>query len=117
MRIVDFASAAVATNLIRLGENLHRAEGERVCSACRRPMPIAGTLGNQKLTRRELQLVDLVCLARLNKEIAYELHLSEGTVKEYLFRLFKKVGVRNRTELAIMALTRMAALTRTATAA
>jgi DNA-binding NarL/FixJ family response regulator len=115
MKTVDFAAAAGA-NKFRLETYFRTAEGGRVCSTCRTPIPTE-TLGIRNLTRRETQLVDLVCQARLNKEIAYELHLSEGTVKEYLFRLFKKVGVRNRTELAIMALTRMAALTRTATAA
>jgi DNA-binding NarL/FixJ family response regulator len=42
----------------------------------------------------------------MNKEIAHELHLSEGTVKEYLNRLFRKLDVTNRTELAIWALTK-----------
>jgi DNA-binding NarL/FixJ family response regulator len=47
----------------------------------------------------------LVCQAKLNKEIAYELHLAEGTIKEYLNRIFRKVGVTNRTELAVRSLT------------
>jgi two-component system nitrate/nitrite response regulator NarP len=42
--------------------------------------------------------------AKLNKEIAYELHLSEGTIKEYLHRIFRKLGVKNRTDLAIWSL-------------
>jgi len=33
------------------------------------------------------------------------LHLTEGTVKEYLNRIFRKVGATNRTELAIWAIT------------
>jgi len=41
----------------------------------------------------------------LNKEIAYELHLTEGTVKEYLNRIFRKVGATNRTDLAVWAIT------------
>jgi DNA-binding NarL/FixJ family response regulator len=108
MRTVEFASAAVVGSLFRLKEDFRTPEGERACSACREARPTAGTLGNRNLTRRELQLVDLICQAKLNKEIAYELQLSLGTVKEYLFQLFKKVGVRNRTELAILALTRTA---------
>ena len=44
--------------------------------------------------------------AKLNKEIAHELHLTEGTVKEYLNRIFRKLGMSNRTELAVWALTR-----------
>jgi len=42
--------------------------------------------------------------ARLNKEIAIALHLTEGTVKEYLNRIFRKVGARNRTDLAVWCL-------------
>lgn len=49
--------------------------------------------------------MQLVCRAKPNKEIASELHLSEGTIKEYLNRIFRKTGVKNRTELAVWALT------------
>jgi DNA-binding NarL/FixJ family response regulator len=58
----------------------------------------------RKLTFREKQIVDLVIQAKLNKEIAYELHLSEGTIKEYLHKVFRKLGVKSRTELAVWAL-------------
>jgi len=51
--------------------------------------------------------VDLVSQSKLNKEIAHELHLSEGTIKEYLHRIFRKLGTKNRTELAVFALTQM----------
>ncbi len=43
----------------------------------------------------------LIREAKANKEIAYELCLAEGTVKEYLHRIFRKLGVTNRTELAL----------------
>ncbi len=49
--------------------------------------------------------MDLVRQAKPNKEIAYQLHLSEGTVKEYLNRIFRKLDVSNRTELAVWAMT------------
>lgn len=48
--------------------------------------------------------MDLVRQAKANKEIAYELHLSEGTVKEYLNRIFRKLEVKSRTELAVWAM-------------
>lgn len=44
------------------------------------------------LTAREARLVRLLSCGLKNKEIATELHLSEGTVKVYLSRLFAKVG-------------------------
>lgn len=36
-----------------------------------------------------------------NKQIAFEMHLAEGTIKEYMNRAFRKAGVVNRTGLAI----------------
>jgi len=49
--------------------------------------------------------VELIRQAKANKEIAYELHLSEGTIKEYLNRIFRKLDIRSRTELVVWALT------------
>jgi two-component system nitrate/nitrite response regulator NarP len=46
----------------------------------------------------------LVRQAMANKEIAWQLHLSEGTVKEYLSVIYKKLGIQNRTELALWAM-------------
>ena len=60
---------------------------------------------HRHLTLREKQIVDLVRQAKLNKEIAYLLHLSEGTIKEYLNKIFRKLEVKNRTELAVWSLT------------
>ncbi len=57
------------------------------------------------LNGREKQLIGLIAQGKPNKVIAFELDLKQGTIKEYLFRIFKKVGVSNRTELAIWALT------------
>ena len=54
-----------------------------------------------ELSVRERQVADLIQLAKSNKEIAYELGLTIGTVKEYLFHIFRKLGVSNRTELAL----------------
>jgi len=42
----------------------------------------------------------------MNKEIAHELHLSEGTIKDYVNGIFRKLDLKNRTELAIWALTK-----------
>jgi DNA-binding NarL/FixJ family response regulator len=56
------------------------------------------------LTRREGQLVSLLSQGLKNKEIATALTISEGTVKVYLSRLFQKVGVKDRFELALFGL-------------
>ena len=56
------------------------------------------------LTRREAQLVSLLSQGLKNKEISTTLMISEGTVKVYLSRLFEKVGVKDRFELALYGL-------------
>ena len=55
----------------------------------------------QKLSVREEQVAALIQQAKSNKEIAYELSLTIGTVKEYIYHIFRKLGVKNRTELAL----------------
>jgi DNA-binding NarL/FixJ family response regulator len=62
------------------------------------------------LTRRESQLVSLLSQGLKNKEIAATLFISEGTVKVYLSRLFHKLGVKDRFELALYGLRNMPAV-------
>ncbi|MGA9566207.1 MAG: response regulator transcription factor [Candidatus Korobacteraceae bacterium] len=60
-----------------------------------------------KLTPREESVVRLVVQGMVNREIAHQLHLSDHTVKNYLFRIFDKLGVSNRVELALYAVARL----------
>jgi two-component system nitrate/nitrite response regulator NarL len=55
------------------------------------------------LAPRERQLIGFVRKGLRNREIASELGVTEGTVKVYLHAIFEKLGVGNRTELAIRA--------------
>jgi DNA-binding NarL/FixJ family response regulator len=56
------------------------------------------------LTQREGQLVSLLSQGLKNKEIAEALFIAEPTVKTYLWRLFRKVGAKDRFELALYGL-------------
>jgi two-component system nitrate/nitrite response regulator NarP len=55
------------------------------------------------LAPRERQLIRYVRRGLRNREIATELGVTEGTVKVYLHAIFEKLGIKNRTELAIRA--------------
>ncbi|MBI5301001.1 MAG: response regulator transcription factor [Chloroflexi bacterium] len=53
------------------------------------------------LTRREREIAALVATGASNKEIAYQLTISDKTVKNILTKVFVKTGTRSRTELAV----------------
>lgn len=56
------------------------------------------------LTERERQVLELITMARSNREIAEELGIEERTVKTYVGRLMRKTGADNRIKLSISAL-------------
>jgi two-component system nitrate/nitrite response regulator NarL len=58
------------------------------------------------LTKREAGVVNLVAEGLTNRDISRQLNLSENTVRNYLFRIFNKVGTSNRLELALYAISR-----------
>jgi DNA-binding NarL/FixJ family response regulator len=91
-------------NCFRCGSEFATSHSDRVCVNCRKPR--VSPQENKELSFRERQVINLVSQGKANKEIAFELLLTEGTIKEYLNRIFRKVEVKNRTELAIWALTR-----------
>jgi len=51
------------------------------------------------LTNREMQIVQLICLGYLTKQVADRLHLSEFTVRSYLKNIYCKLGVRSRAAM------------------
>jgi DNA-binding NarL/FixJ family response regulator len=55
------------------------------------------------LTQREHDILALLAEGRSNREIAGRLYLSEKTVKAHLAAIFRKLGVTNRTQAAMMA--------------
>ena len=56
------------------------------------------------LTPREEQVVALGADGLSNREVAHELARSEHTIKNYLFRIFNKLGISSRVELVLYAM-------------
>ena len=61
--------------------------------------------GEGLLTPREDQVVSLVAEGIGNREIAQQLGVKENTVKKSLLRIYDKIGISNRVELVLYALT------------
>jgi DNA-binding NarL/FixJ family response regulator len=73
-------------------------EGSAEQPAAKRELRKAG-----QLTTRELEVLSLVKQGKPNKLIAYELHLSESTVKVHIRNTMRKMGSTNRTHVAMNA--------------
>lgn len=57
----------------------------------------------EPLSKRELEVLGLICGGSSNKEIAATLFLSTGTVKNHVTNILGKLGVRDRTQAAMRA--------------
>jgi DNA-binding NarL/FixJ family response regulator len=64
---------------------------------------LVDTKGVNLLSKREEDVVRWLAEGLTNSEIARELEISENTVKNYLFRIFNKLGVSSRVEVVIYA--------------
>jgi DNA-binding NarL/FixJ family response regulator len=78
---------SAAAELRRLGVRLPTGDGRRAGDP-------------EELTEREREIAALVADGRSNKQVAAALFLSEKTIEHHLSRVYAKLGVRSRTELA-----------------
>lgn len=123
--VVEFVKAGVSGFILKdatLEDFLHTirsvAEGKKVL-----PPPLTKSLFSQiveyavqsgkadrlmkavKLTKRELEVTDLIARGMSNKEIAQELHIAVHTVKSHVHNVLDKLALHTRLELASFALT------------
>ena len=66
--------------------------------------PVKQAPKNLDLTEREVEFLRLICEGYDNKEIAAELFLAEGTVRNSISRLLEKLKLKDRTQLAVYAI-------------
>ncbi|WP_017937986.1 response regulator transcription factor ErdR [Zestomonas thermotolerans] len=62
----------------------------------------AASAGLASLTPQQFRVLTMVCEGLLNKQIAYELNVSEATIKAHVTAIFRKLGVRTRTQAALL---------------
>lgn len=71
-----------------------------------RPIQINNSEGMPLLTRREEEVVRLVADGLKNREIAQTLRVKEHSIRNYVYRIFEKLGVSSRVELILYAFSR-----------
>jgi DNA-binding NarL/FixJ family response regulator len=72
-----------------------------------RPLKTRNTGGMTLLTPREKDVVRLAAEGMRNQEIAVKLNVTEHTVRNYMFRIFDKLGISSRVELVLYAFSGM----------
>lgn len=78
--------------------------GASVFSSIRQNMPVSQPAASGfELSERDRELMALICDGCDNKEIAAKLFLAEGTVRNNISRLLEKLGLKDRTQLAVFA--------------
>jgi DNA-binding NarL/FixJ family response regulator len=60
-------------------------------------------ISNEALTSRELEVLRLLGTGASNREIAEQLFITEGTVRNYISTILSKLGARDRTQAALVA--------------
>ena len=61
------------------------------------------SIDRTRLSPAELRVLDLLCEGLTNPEIGERLFISRRTVQSHLYNIFKKFGVRSRTQLVALA--------------
>ncbi len=111
----DFLRSAEETGVAGVVLKSQTAEGlvaslERVCAGERVGLSLVrrgrDVNPSDELSAREQEVLALLALGLSNAEIGRELYLSVDTIKTYVRRLYRKLGVKNRTQAALHAVAR-----------
>ena len=78
--------------------------GIRRAVSCRSEDTVAADIFHriEGLSPQQSRILNLICKGKANKQIAFELSLAEATVKAHITALLRRLGVRNRTQAALL---------------
>ena len=66
------------------------------------PEPQTPPEWQEKLSKREIEVAEVVATGVTNREVAEQLHITVRTVKEHLTSIFSKLGIHDRLALILM---------------
>ena len=92
---------AVSNGISVLGANVYSGIQKRIASTNRRSEPANSAA--LELSEREREIIILITEGYDNKNIAQKLFLAEGTVRNIISRMLDKLGLKDRTQLAVFA--------------
>lgn len=96
----EYENIIPALRAVFSGQNVF---GNEIISKIPNLMNAANTFSYEQydINEKEYSIIELIADGLSNKEIADQLHLSEGTIRNYLSIILEKLDLRDRTQLAI----------------
>ncbi|MDR1824799.1 MAG: response regulator transcription factor [Bifidobacteriaceae bacterium] len=99
----EVATIAPALRLVMAGQSVLGSEVlERMDSLVRGPASVGDSPALAELSEREREIVALVAEGLDNRDIAAQLYMSEGTVRNHISAILAKLDLKNRTQLAVL---------------
>lgn len=98
------AVKSVVNNLYIMHVNVLNLMKEEIKRICQEHQESVEVVDQYELTSMEIQIIRLMVDGKSNREIATLLNFSEGTIKNKISRLFDKLDLKDRTQIAVFAL-------------
>lgn len=97
--LLDAIFEAIELNALQRGHVVEAVDADDVMTAAKAEDSTDPSTGIHTLTPREREVVELIAAGKLNKQVAFELGISEMTVKVHRGRVMKKMGARTVVDL------------------
>jgi DNA-binding NarL/FixJ family response regulator len=103
LKDTPFEELAESIRVVLTGKSL--LSGEMMSKLISTPPPAVASVTQRfagKLTEREIEVLNLIGKGKTNLEIANELYLTEGTVKNHVTKILATIGAKNRLQAALL---------------
>ncbi|WP_092478331.1 response regulator [[Clostridium] polysaccharolyticum] len=97
----DFDSIVPALRAVFIGQNVYGNEIVSKLPTLLSPSPDISIYQRHGITDKEFCIIELIAEGKSNKEMAGELFLSDGTIRNYISIILEKLELRDRTQIAI----------------
>lgn len=97
----DFESIVPSVKAVASGQNVYGNEIVEKLPGLLNPKDEKGVYEEKGITEKELAIIGQIAEGYSNREIAEGLFLGEGTVRNYISQILEKLGLRDRTQIAV----------------